>query len=31
VDAERVRALMAVHIADGWIALERIALRARPA
>lgn len=30
-DAERVRALMAPHISDGWIALERIALRARPA
>jgi SAM-dependent methyltransferase len=31
VDAERVRALMAPHISDGWIALERIAFRARPA
>jgi SAM-dependent methyltransferase len=30
-DAERVRALMAPHISDGWIALERIAFRARPA
>jgi SAM-dependent methyltransferase len=30
-DAARVRALMAPHISDGWIALERIALRARPA
>jgi hypothetical protein len=30
VDADRVRELMAPHIADGWIALERIALRARP-
>jgi SAM-dependent methyltransferase len=29
--AERVRALMAPHITDGWIALERIAFRARPA
>ena len=29
-DAERVRELMAPHIADGWITLERIALRARP-
>jgi SAM-dependent methyltransferase len=28
-DAERVRALMAPHISDGWIALERIALLAR--
>jgi SAM-dependent methyltransferase len=30
-DADRVRALMAPHIADGWIALERIAFLARPA
>ena len=30
-DAERVRELMAPHIRDGWIALERIALLARPA
>lgn len=30
-DAERVRALIAPHITDGWIALERIALRGRPA
>ncbi len=30
-DAERVRALMARHISDGWIALERIALLARTA
>jgi Methyltransferase domain len=30
-DAERVRALMAPHISDGWIALERIAFLARPA
>jgi SAM-dependent methyltransferase len=30
-DAERVRALMAPHISGGWIALERIAFRARPA
>ena len=31
VAAERVRSLMAPHISDGWIALERIALLARPA
>ena len=30
-DAERVRELLAPHISDGWIALERIALLARPA
>jgi SAM-dependent methyltransferase len=30
-DAERVRSLMAPHISEGWIALERIALLARPA
>jgi hypothetical protein len=30
-DAERVRELMAPHISDGWIALERIAFLARPA
>jgi len=30
-DAERVRELLAPHIRDGWIALERIALLARPA
>jgi SAM-dependent methyltransferase len=30
-DAERVRALMAPHISDEWIALERIALLAHPA
>ena len=30
VDAQRVRALMASHISDGWIALERIAFLARP-
>ena len=30
-EAERVRALMAPHISDGWIALERIALLAHPA
>ena len=30
-DAERVRELMAPHIRDGWVALERIALLARPA
>ena len=30
-DAARVRELMAPHIRDGWIALERIALLARPA
>ena len=30
-DAERVRALLAPNISDGWIALERIAFRARPA
>jgi Methyltransferase domain len=30
-DAERVRALLAPHVSDGWVALERIALRARPA
>jgi methyltransferase family protein len=29
-DAERVRALVAPHVRDGWVALERIALRARP-
>jgi hypothetical protein len=29
-EAERVRALMASHIDDGWIALERIAFLARP-
>ena len=29
-EAARVRALMAPHITDGWIALERIALLARP-
>jgi hypothetical protein len=29
-DAERVRALVAPHVSDGWVALERIALRARP-
>jgi SAM-dependent methyltransferase len=29
-DAVRVRELMAERIADGWIALERIAVRARP-
>jgi hypothetical protein len=29
--AERVRSLMAPHISDGWIALERIALLAHPA
>jgi hypothetical protein len=29
-EAERVRALMAPHIKDGWIALERIAFLARP-
>ena len=30
-EAERVRALMAAHISDGWIALERVAVLARPA
>ena len=30
-EAERVRALMAPHIADGWIALERVAFLAHPA
>ena len=30
-DAERVRALVAPRVTDGWIALERIALRARAA
>jgi SAM-dependent methyltransferase len=30
-DAERVRALVAPRVTDGWVALERIALRARPA
>jgi hypothetical protein len=30
-EAERVRALLAPHISDGWVALERIALLARPA
>jgi SAM-dependent methyltransferase len=30
-DAERVRTLMAPHISDGWIALERIGLLAQPA
>ena len=30
-EAERVRDLMAPHISDGWIALERIALLAHPA
>ena len=30
-DAGRVRELMAPHISNGWIALERIALLARPA
>ena len=30
-DAERVRELMAPHISEGWIALERIAFLARPA
>jgi len=29
-DAERVRALMAPHISDGWIALERIGFLAHP-
>jgi hypothetical protein len=29
-DAERVRSLLADRIDDGWIALERIALLARP-
>jgi hypothetical protein len=29
--AVRVRQLLSGHIDDGWIALERIALRARPA
>ena len=31
VEAERVRALMAPHISDGWIALHRVAFRAEPA
>jgi SAM-dependent methyltransferase len=30
-DAERVRALVAPRVTDGWVALERIALRGRPA
>jgi hypothetical protein len=30
-DAERVRGLLAPHVRDGWVALERIAFRARPA
>jgi hypothetical protein len=30
-EAERVRALMAPHISDGWIALERVGLLAHPA
>ena len=30
-EAERVRDLMAPHISDGWIALERVALLAHPA
>jgi len=30
-DAERVRRLVAPHVSDGWVALERIALRGRPA
>jgi SAM-dependent methyltransferase len=30
-DAERVRALVAPHVTAGWVALERIALRGRPA
>jgi hypothetical protein len=30
-EAERVRRLLAPHVEDGWVALERIALRARPA
>jgi SAM-dependent methyltransferase len=30
-DAERVRSLVAPHVSNGWIALERIALRGRPA
>jgi SAM-dependent methyltransferase len=30
-DAERVRALVAPRVTDGWVAFERIALRARPA
>jgi SAM-dependent methyltransferase len=30
-DAERVRELLAPHVSGGWVALERIALRARPA
>jgi hypothetical protein len=30
-EAERARALLAPHTEDGWVALERIALRARPA
>jgi hypothetical protein len=29
-DAERVRTLMAPHISDGWIALERIGFLAHP-
>jgi SAM-dependent methyltransferase len=30
-DAERARRLLAPHVSDGWVALERIALRGRPA
>lgn len=30
-DAERVRALVAPHVTEGWVALERIAMRGRPA
>ena len=30
-DAERVRELLAPHVSGDWVALERIALRARPA
>jgi SAM-dependent methyltransferase len=30
-DAQRVRALVAPRVTDGWVAFERIALRARPA
>ena len=30
-DAERVRGLLATHVSDGWVGLERIALRGRPA
>jgi len=29
-DAERVRSLLATHVSDGWVGLERIALRGRP-